>query len=58
MRYTAIFRPLSADERNVNRANLGIRDDETVFVNVGGAYWNKGIDLLLALSHNCEFLRV
>jgi glycosyltransferase involved in cell wall biosynthesis len=44
---TAIFRPLSADERKVNRANLGIREDETVFVNVGGAYWNKGIDLLL-----------
>ncbi len=44
---TAIFRPLSADERAANRANLGIHEDETVFVNVGGAFWNKGIDLLL-----------
>jgi glycosyltransferase involved in cell wall biosynthesis len=44
---TTIFRPLSADERVTNRANLGIHEDETVFVNVGGAFWNKGIDLLL-----------
>ena len=44
---TTIFRPLSADECATNRANLGIHEDETVFVNVGGAFWNKGIDLLL-----------
>ena len=44
---TTIFHPLSADERATNRANLGIHEDETVFVNVGGAFWNKGIDLLL-----------
>ncbi len=44
---TTIFHPLSADERGTNRANLGIHEDETVFVNVGGAFWNKGIDLLV-----------
>jgi glycosyltransferase involved in cell wall biosynthesis len=49
---TAIFRPLSPDERRLNRANLGIREDETVFVNVGGAYWNKGVDLLLRAFAN------
>jgi glycosyltransferase involved in cell wall biosynthesis len=44
---TAIYRPLSAAERAANRANLGIRDDETVFVNVGAGFWNKGVDVLL-----------
>ena len=59
---TAIFHPLGADERAVNRANLGIRDDETLFVNVGGAFWNKGVDLLLrafaALRHNGRKVRL
>ena len=44
---TAMFRPLDAGERATMRANLGIREDETVFVNVGGAFWNKGVDVLL-----------
>jgi glycosyltransferase involved in cell wall biosynthesis len=44
---TGIFRPLGPGERSLNRANLGIHEDETVFVNVGGAFWNKGIDLLV-----------
>jgi len=44
---TAIFRPLAAHERRKNREALSLREDETVFANVGGAYWNKGADLLL-----------
>ena len=44
---TTIFSPLPVGQRAISRADLGIREDETVFVNVGGAFWNKGIDLLL-----------
>jgi hypothetical protein len=44
---TATFRPVTAIERATNRANLGIADDETVFLNIGVAVWNKGIDALL-----------
>jgi glycosyltransferase involved in cell wall biosynthesis len=43
----AIFHPLGATERIASRAQLGIDEDETVFVNVGGAFWNKGVDLLV-----------
>lgn len=41
-------RPLSAEERALNRRNLGFREDETVFLNVGLPAWNKGVDLLVA----------
>lgn len=41
------FSPLSAAERAVNRRNLGIAEDATVFLNVGLPSWNKGIDLLV-----------
>lgn len=44
---TALFTPLAAEERASRRALLGIAPDETVFANVGGAFWNKGLDLLL-----------
>jgi glycosyltransferase involved in cell wall biosynthesis len=44
---TAVFYPPSQEERRMCRTNLGLRDDETVFVNVGAALWNKGVDLLL-----------
>lgn len=44
---TGLFRPLDPDERRVNRCNLGIADDETVFLNIGAAIWNKGVDVLL-----------
>jgi glycosyltransferase involved in cell wall biosynthesis len=44
---TKIFHPLSSDERAINRSSLGIRQDETLFVNVGAAFWNKGVDILL-----------
>ena len=41
------FTPLPAAEREQSRLNLGFQPDETVFVNVGVALWNKGIDILL-----------
>ena len=44
---TEAFTPLSAQERAVNRANLGIDPDVTVFLNVGAPMWNKGGDLLV-----------
>jgi glycosyltransferase involved in cell wall biosynthesis len=44
---TGVFYPQTQEERQVCRTNLGLRDDETVFVNVGAALWNKGVDLLL-----------
>lgn len=43
----ATFHPLSREERATNRANLGLRDDDFVFLNLGVATWNKGLDLLL-----------
>ena len=45
---TAVFHPCTAAERQLSRGNLGIAPDETVFLNVGVALWNKGIDLVLA----------
>jgi len=44
---TVSFHPLEAAERDACRARLGIRQDETVFLNIGVALWNKGIDILL-----------
>jgi glycosyltransferase involved in cell wall biosynthesis len=44
---TETFFACTQAERALSRANLGIHDDETVFVNIGVAVWNKGIDLLL-----------
>jgi glycosyltransferase involved in cell wall biosynthesis len=41
------FHPLSTQERDTNRSNLGLRPDEFVFLNLGVATWNKGLDLLL-----------
>ena len=41
------FYPLSSDERSINRRNLGISPDDIVFLNLGVATWNKGIDILL-----------
>lgn len=43
----ATFHPLSREERATNRANLGLQGDEFVFLNLGVATWNKGLDLLL-----------
>jgi glycosyltransferase involved in cell wall biosynthesis len=44
---TTLFKPVSVAEGAASRVGLGIQEDETVFVNVGSAFWNKGIDLLL-----------
>ncbi len=44
---TTMFRPPTTEERSAGRANLGLRDDETVFLHVGGAFRNKGVDILL-----------
>lgn len=41
------FRPLLADERALNRRNLGFDDGHCVFLNLGAAMWNKGLDVLL-----------
>jgi FkbM family methyltransferase len=44
---TTAFTPLATADRPASRAQMGFRPDETVFVNVGVALWNKGIDVLL-----------
>jgi glycosyltransferase involved in cell wall biosynthesis len=41
------FRPLTEPQRQAARAVLGIGGEEIVFLNVGAAIWNKGVDLLL-----------
>jgi glycosyltransferase involved in cell wall biosynthesis len=43
----AAFSPLPDAQRLLARARMGFHPDETVFVNVGVALWNKGIDVLL-----------
>jgi glycosyltransferase involved in cell wall biosynthesis len=44
---TQTFYPLSVEERTLNRSNLGLMPDDVVFLNLGVATWNKGIDILL-----------
>jgi glycosyltransferase involved in cell wall biosynthesis len=39
--------PMAAEERRARRAALGYGDEHVVFLNVGVATWNKGLDLLL-----------
>ena len=41
------FRPLSQDERDATRAQLGVRAGETVFLNVADATADAGTDVLL-----------
>lgn len=41
------FRPLAVAERRAARQALGIADGEVLFLNVGVATWNKGLDLLI-----------
>ncbi len=41
------FTPLQPADRAAGRAALGIADDEVLFVNVGVATWNKGLDILI-----------
>jgi predicted O-linked N-acetylglucosamine transferase (SPINDLY family)/glycosyltransferase involved in cell wall biosynthesis len=42
-----IFRPLVPDERALVRKQLNCEPDDFVLLNIGGAFWNKGGDLLL-----------
>jgi predicted O-linked N-acetylglucosamine transferase (SPINDLY family) len=42
-----LFYPLSPEQRAQVRARLGFAPDETVFLNIGGPFWNKGVDILL-----------
>lgn len=44
---TTIFRPLSTEERFLVRQQLNCQPGDFVFLNIGGAFWNKGGDLLL-----------
>jgi predicted O-linked N-acetylglucosamine transferase (SPINDLY family) len=42
-----IFSPLSRDDRFATRRSLGLATDDFALLNVGGSFWNKGIDLLV-----------
>jgi glycosyltransferase involved in cell wall biosynthesis len=42
-----IFRPLQPQQRAQRRAALVIMPYETVFLNLGAAFWNKGVDVLI-----------
>lgn len=44
---TDTFLPLSPTDRAAGRAALGIAPDDVLYLNVGVATWNKGIDLLI-----------
>jgi glycosyltransferase involved in cell wall biosynthesis len=41
------FRPLNDAEREQSRRNLGMESGQYVFLNLGAALWNKGLDVLL-----------
>ncbi len=41
------FKPMPSDMRATARQSLGYRDDDVIFLNVGGPIWNKGLDIIL-----------
>jgi glycosyltransferase involved in cell wall biosynthesis len=43
----SVFRRLSDEERWLVRGQLGCQPGDFLFLNIGGAFWNKGIDLVL-----------
>lgn len=43
----SLFYPLVDEDRAVVRGQLSVGPDDFVFLNIGGAFWNKGGDLLL-----------
>jgi predicted O-linked N-acetylglucosamine transferase (SPINDLY family) len=44
---TTTFFPVPPDKRQSLRAAMGLHPHDFVLLNVGGAFWNKGIDLLI-----------
>lgn len=44
---TALFFPLAQHQRNEVRSQIGATPEDFVFLNVGGAFWTKGCDLVL-----------
>jgi predicted O-linked N-acetylglucosamine transferase (SPINDLY family)/glycosyltransferase involved in cell wall biosynthesis len=42
-----VFRRLSKEERGVVRGQLGCGPEDFILLNIGGAFWNKGIDLVM-----------
>ena len=44
---TDVFTPLNPADRVQGRAALGVTEDDVLFVNVGVATWNKGLDILI-----------
>jgi glycosyltransferase involved in cell wall biosynthesis len=41
------YYPLTAEDRALNRSDLGFAPDDIVFLNIGAATGNKGVDILL-----------
>ena len=44
---TDTFTPLQPSDRSASRAALGVDEEAPLFLNVGVATWNKGLDLLI-----------
>jgi glycosyltransferase involved in cell wall biosynthesis len=42
-----VFVPPEPSQRAEWRQQLGLQEHETVFLNLGAAFWNKGVDLLM-----------
>jgi glycosyltransferase involved in cell wall biosynthesis len=42
-----LFFPITEEEREMSRRQLGFKEDEFVFLNLGGMMANKGVDLVL-----------